>query len=125
MKSSLWLPVFKVPLALPLKLILTKFLSVLQRHPQLLMILKMGTPLDWVFFGGNNAGGGGGALSDRPQEGSFYFSTGWGGEGTASGFYGGTFKNFDNLAQVTLPADPVFNIWVLEPEATPRLMNTG
>ncbi|MCA9919603.1 MAG: hypothetical protein KC445_16705, partial [Anaerolineales bacterium] len=72
-----------------------------------------GNASDWVFFGGNNAGGGGGALSDRPQEGSFYFSTGWGGEGTASDFYGGTFKNFDNLAQVTLPADPVFNIWVL------------
>ncbi|MEZ4594227.1 MAG: hypothetical protein R3D55_24260 [Chloroflexota bacterium] len=72
-----------------------------------------GDTSDWVFFGGNNAGGGGGALSDRPQEGSFYFSTGWGGEGTASDFYGGTFKNFDNLAQVTLPADPVFNIWVL------------
>ncbi|WP_420628152.1 carbohydrate binding domain-containing protein [Candidatus Leptofilum sp.] len=72
-----------------------------------------GDTSDWIFFGGNAAGGGGGPLDDRPQEGSFYFSTGWGGEGTASDFYGGTFKNFDNAAQVTLPADPVFNIWVL------------
>lgn len=72
-----------------------------------------GDASDWFFFGGNNAGGGGGALSDRPQEGSFYFSTGWGGEGTASDFYGGAFKNFDDLAQVSLPVDPMFNVWVL------------
>ncbi|MBT8114942.1 MAG: hypothetical protein KJP04_06165, partial [Arenicella sp.] len=71
-----------------------------------------GDASDWIFFGGNNAGGGGGAASDRPQEGSFYFSTGWGGEGTASGFYGGAFRNFDNAAQVATPADPWFNVWV-------------
>ncbi len=68
---------------------------------------------DWGFFGGINAGGGGGALSDRPKEGSFYFSTGWGGQGTASSFYGGAFKNLDNAAQVVLPPDPWFNMWVL------------
>jgi beta-glucanase (GH16 family) len=69
---------------------------------------------DWIFFGGNAAGGGGGPLDDRPREGDFYFSTGWGGDGTASGFYGGAFKNFDNAAQVTPPTvDPWFNVWVL------------
>ncbi len=67
---------------------------------------------DWGFFGGNMAGGGGGALDDRPKEGSYYFSTGWGGEGTASGFYGGAFKNLPNGSQLTLPADPWFNVWV-------------
>ncbi len=73
-----------------------------------------GDTSDWGFFGGINAGGGGGALSDRPYEGGFYFSTGWGGQGTASGFYGGAFKNVDNAAQVTPPAvDPWFNVWVL------------
>lgn len=68
---------------------------------------------DWGFFGGNNAGGDGGTLDDRPYEGTYYLSTGWGGQGTASGFYGGAFKNFDNAAQVVLPADPWFNVWVL------------
>jgi beta-glucanase (GH16 family) len=68
---------------------------------------------DWVFFGGNAAGGGGGLLGDRPYEGAGYFSTGWGGEGTASGFYGGTFTNLDDAAQVVLPPDPWFNAWVL------------
>jgi beta-glucanase (GH16 family) len=68
---------------------------------------------DWAFFGGNAAGGGGGALGDRPAEGSFYFSTGWGGNGTDSSFYGGMFKNLDNASQVVLPADPWFNMWVL------------
>ncbi len=68
---------------------------------------------DWVFFGGNNAGGGGAVLDDRPYEGTYYFSTGWGGEGTSSDFYGGVFKNFDNGAQVELPANPWFNVWVL------------
>ena len=72
-----------------------------------------GDASDWGFFGGNNAGGGGGTLDDRPQQGSHYFSTGWGGEGTASGFYGGAFKNLDNAAQVTPPADPWLNVWVL------------
>ena len=48
---------------------------------------------DWGFFGGNAAGGGGGTADDRPAEGSYYFSTGWGGNGTASSFYGGAFKN--------------------------------
>ena len=72
-----------------------------------------GDASDWGFFGGNDAGGGGGALDDRPKEGSWYLATGWGGNGTASGFYGGAFKNLDNGAQVTLPADPWFNVWVL------------
>jgi beta-glucanase (GH16 family) len=72
-----------------------------------------GDTTDWGFFGGNAAGGGGGPLGDRPQDGSFYFSTGWGGEGTDSGFYGGMFRNLPDGAQVTLPADPWLNVWVL------------
>ncbi len=72
-----------------------------------------GDTSDWLFFGGNNAGGGGGPAVDRPYEGTHYFSTGWGGEGTASGFYGGAFRNFDNAAQVAVPADAWFNVWVL------------
>ena len=72
-----------------------------------------GDASDWGFFGGNAAGGGGGALSDRPQEGSFYLSTGWGGDGSNSVFYGGFFKNFDNATQPAAPADPWFNVWVL------------
>ncbi len=72
-----------------------------------------GDASDWVFFGGNAAGGGGGVVDDRPREGSFYLSTGWGGEGTDSGFYGGAFRNFDNSAQVELPAGPWFNVWIL------------
>ncbi|MFK7804632.1 MAG: family 16 glycosylhydrolase, partial [Anaerolineae bacterium] len=71
-----------------------------------------GDSSDWGFFGGNAAGGGGGAAADRPQEGTHYLSTGWGGAGTASGFYGGGFKNFDDAGQVVLPADPWFNVWV-------------
>ncbi|MCO5204676.1 MAG: family 16 glycosylhydrolase [Anaerolineae bacterium] len=71
-----------------------------------------GDSADWLFFGGNAAGGGGGVLDDHPYEGSYYLSTGWGGEGTASGFYGGAFKNFDNAAQVVPPADPWFSVWV-------------
>ena len=72
-----------------------------------------GDASDWVFFGGNNAGGGGGALADRPAGGSHYLSTGWGGNGTDSGFYGGLFRNFDNGSQVVPPADASFSIWVL------------
>ncbi len=73
-----------------------------------------GDTSDWGFFGGSNAGGGGGPLADRPYEGGFYLSTGWGGQGTASGFYGGAFKNLPDTAQVTPPAaDPWFNVWVL------------
>ena len=68
---------------------------------------------DWFFFGGNGAGGGGGALDDRPLEGSYYLSTGWGGGGSDSGFYGGFFKNFDDGLQVVPPAEPWFNVWVL------------
>ena len=71
-----------------------------------------GDTSDWGFFGGNAAGGGGGPASDRPYEGSFYFSTGWGGEGTNSGFYGGAFKKFPSDAQVTPPLDAWFNVWV-------------
>jgi hypothetical protein len=67
---------------------------------------------DWIFFGGNAAGGGGGTAGDRPKVGNYYLSTGWGGEGTTSGFYGGFFRNLDDAAQVAPPADPWFNIWV-------------
>jgi beta-glucanase (GH16 family) len=72
-----------------------------------------GDAADWSFFGGAGAGGGGGVLADRPAEGSFYLSTGWGGGGSASVFYGGFFRNLDNASQLTLPADPWFNVWVL------------
>jgi beta-glucanase (GH16 family) len=72
-----------------------------------------GDASDWGFFGGNAAGGGGGALDDRPAEGSYYLSTGWGGNGTDSVFYGGLFKNLDNGSQVVPPTDPWFNMWVL------------
>lgn len=71
-----------------------------------------GNSSDWGFFGGNNAGGGGGTLSDTPKEGNFYLSTGWGGEGTSSSFYGGSFKNFDNSQQVTPVSDSWFNVWI-------------
>jgi beta-glucanase (GH16 family) len=73
---------------------------------------------DWIFFGGNAAGGGGGIATDRPKQGANYMSTGWGGEGTASGFYGGTFVNFDDGAQFVPPADPWFNIWVYQQSET-------
>ena len=72
-----------------------------------------GDASDWSFFGGTAAGGGGGVLDDRPAEGSYYLSTGWGGEGDASGFYGGAFRNLDDTAQVELPDDPWFSMWVL------------
>ncbi len=68
---------------------------------------------DWFFFNGNAAGGGGGVFADHPQEGSFYLGTGWGGEGTASSFYGGFLRNLENSSQLTLPSDPWFNVWVL------------
>ena len=77
-----------------------------------------GDTSDWGFFGGNAAGGGGGPASDRPQDGSGYFSTGWGGNGTASGFYGGAFKNLPEASQVVLPADPWLNIWVYQQSDT-------
>jgi beta-glucanase (GH16 family) len=67
----------------------------------------------WGFFGGKNAGGGGGIATDRPHEGSGYLSTGWGGQGTLSGFYGGAFRNFPDDAQVAPPDDPWLNVWVL------------
>lgn len=72
-----------------------------------------GDTSDWIFFGGNDAGGGGGPAADRPYEGEFYLSTGWGGQGTASGFYGGAFTNLPDDGQVSLPVDPWFNVWVL------------
>ena len=77
-----------------------------------------GDTSDWGFFGGTLAGGGGGAADDRPKEGSRYFSTGWDGEGTASGFYGGAFKNLPDGSQVVLPADPWFNMWVYQQSDT-------
>lgn len=73
---------------------------------------------DWTFFGGNAAGGAGGPADDRPKDGSYYLSTGWGGDGTASGFYGGFFTNLDDGAQVAPPADPWFNIWVYQQSNT-------
>ena len=73
-----------------------------------------GSASDWGFFGnGKDAGGGGVVAGDRAAEGMHYLSTGWGGQGTTSVYYGGTFKNLDNGAQVALPPDPVFNMWVL------------
>ena len=72
-----------------------------------------GDSSDWFFFGGNDAGGGGGVLADRPQEGAFYFSTGWGGQGSASVFYGGFFKNVAEADQLPTPINPWFNVWVL------------
>ncbi len=72
-----------------------------------------GDTTDWGYFGGNNAGGGFGPASDRPHDGSYYLNTGWAGDGTNSGFYGGLFKNLDNAAQVPLPIDPWFSVWVL------------
>ncbi len=68
---------------------------------------------DWGLFGGTDAGGGQGIGSDRPHDGTYYLSTGWGGNGTASGFYGGIYKNLDDAAQVALPADPWLSMWVL------------
>lgn len=68
---------------------------------------------EWGFFGGNEAGGGGGVLDDRPAEGSFYLSTGWGGRGSASGFYGGMFRNIPEADQSVLPDVPWLNVWVL------------
>jgi beta-glucanase (GH16 family) len=74
---------------------------------------ESGDASGWGFFDGYQAGGGGGILSDRPKEGSYYLSTGWGGGGTLSSYYGGLFRNFDNAAQVALPPDPWFSVWVL------------
>jgi beta-glucanase (GH16 family) len=73
---------------------------------------RVAADLDWGFFGGNAAGGGGGLATDRPYEGSGYLTTGWGGQGTASGFYGGAFRNFPDTEQVTPPDDPWLNVWV-------------
>ena len=72
-----------------------------------------GDASDWAFFGGTAAGGAGGALDDRPYEGAYYLSTGWGGGGSASVYYGGFFRNFVDTSQVSLPADPWFNVLVL------------
>jgi beta-glucanase (GH16 family) len=72
-----------------------------------------GDSSDWIFFGGNQAGGGGSVLADRPQEGAFYFSTGWGGRGSISVFYGGAFKNIPEADQLQTPLSPWFNVWVL------------
>jgi beta-glucanase (GH16 family) len=72
-----------------------------------------GNSADWGFFSGIEAGGGGGVLDDRPYEGDYYLSTGWGGNGSASVFYGGLYKNFDNAFQVVVPPEPWFNVWVL------------
>ncbi|MEM1182164.1 MAG: family 16 glycosylhydrolase [Acidobacteriota bacterium] len=81
--------------------------------PQVWDDFEDGNAFDWVFFGGNAAGGGGGALTDRPFEGAFYLSTGWGGQGSGSGFYGGFFKNVPEGDQLPTPDDPWFNVWVL------------
>ncbi|MDT8382466.1 MAG: family 16 glycosylhydrolase [Brevefilum sp.] len=68
---------------------------------------------DWGYFGGNAAGGGYGIADDRPYEGTYYLSTGWGGEGSTSVFYGGLYRNMDNAAQIVPPSSPIFNVWVL------------
>ena len=68
-----------------------------------------GDTSDWIFFDS----GGGGPFDDRPYEGDFYLSTGWGGSGSSQVYYGGFFKNFPESAQVTPPSDPWFNVWVL------------
>jgi beta-glucanase (GH16 family) len=81
--------------------------------PTIIEDFEDGDTSDWLFFPGNLAGGGGGPADDRPQEGNWYLSTGWGGEGSDSGFYGGMFRNFDNAEQITPPVDPWFNVWVL------------
>jgi len=73
---------------------------------------------DWLFFGGNGAGGGGGAAVDRPAEGNFYMTTGWGGLGTGSSFYGGFFRNLPNGSQITPPEDGSFSVWVYHESAT-------
>ena len=72
-----------------------------------------GDASNWFFFSGNSAGGGGGVMDDRPAEGAYYLSTGWGGGGSTSGFYGGFVTNLENAAQITPPADPWLNVWVL------------
>src|SRR6056297_306973 len=72
----------------------------------------------WNFFGGIAAGGGGGAGTDQPKAGAYDLATGWGGNGTASGFYGGTSKNLAEASQVVLPADPWFNMWVYQQSTT-------
>ena len=107
------LSIFLVTVALCLSVLPTMASAQSSLPPTIIDDFEDGDAGDWGFFGGNNAGGGGGVSSDRPYEGAFYLSTGWGGQGTASGFYGGAFKNFDNAAQITPPADPWFNVWVL------------
>jgi beta-glucanase (GH16 family) len=87
--------------------------AITTRTPVVIDDFNDGDASDWGFFGGNAAGGGGEALADRPQEGTHYLSTGWGGDGSNSVFYGGLFRNFDNGAQVTPPPDPWLNVWVL------------
>ncbi len=77
-----------------------------------------GDVADWIFFGGNGAGGGGGADTDQPKAGVYDLTTGWGGDGTASGFYGGTFKNLPDATQIVLPPDPWFNMWVNQKSGT-------
>lgn len=72
----------------------------------------------WLTFGGNAAGGGVGIAADRPKAGSHYLSTGWGGEGSNSGFYGGFFRNFADDAQPVPPVDPWFNMWVYQQSDT-------
>ena len=69
--------------------------AITERSPVVIDDFNDGDASDWGFFGGNAAGGGGGAADDRPQEGSHYLTTGWGGEGSNSVFYGGFFRNLD------------------------------
>lgn len=105
---------FRTALILPLFIFITVFSDTTHATPPIEVIdnFEDGDTSDWSFFGGNNAGGGGGPSSDRPYDGSFYFNTGWGGDGSASVFYGGAFKNFVNSNQVAIPANPWFNVWV-------------
>ncbi|MEM6641280.1 MAG: hypothetical protein AAF610_15435, partial [Pseudomonadota bacterium] len=70
---------------------------------------------NWLFFGNNvDSGGGGEVRGDASTpEGNVYFHTGWGGAGTASGFYGVAVRNLDNNEQIEIPAaNPHLNFWV-------------
>ena len=74
-----------------------------------------GDVTNWSFFGNNvDSGGGGEVRGDASTpEGNVYFHTGWGGAGTASGFYGVAVRNLNNNDQLQIPADqPYLNLWV-------------
>jgi hypothetical protein len=49
----------------------------------------------------------GGSPRTAPYEGNQHLTTGWGGQGTTSGFYGGAFRNFPNDAPTGTAGRPV------------------